>query len=122
MFPDPSSTNPCGPEFVTFSGYSSNSPVFGSSRPILFAICSVNHNDPSAPTAGSCGCAPLVGTAHSLIVTFSSCALPVSLAPGSLFGLLILLLVAARETAKPAITPASAKLCTTTAILENPAG
>src|SRR6266404_4897227 len=108
MLPSPSETSPCGPEFVTCNGYSLNSPVLGSSRPILLAICSVNHKAPSAPTAGSCGCAPLVGTAHSLMLTLSSWGFAVSL----LLLARALLAVAAREIAKPARSPTSARLAT----------
>src|ERR1700680_4243556 len=72
MFPFASATNPCGPESSIFSAYSLNVPLAGSNRPSLFCNCSVNHKDPSGATAGSCGCAPLVGTSHSLIVTLSS--------------------------------------------------
>src|SRR6266851_7834286 len=72
IFPSRSATKPCGPESSSFSGNSLNVPVTGSSRPSLLAICSVNHSAPSVPTAGSCGCAPFVGTSHSRIVTFSS--------------------------------------------------
>src|SRR5260370_40284444 len=72
IFPSRSATSPCGPESSIFSAYSLNAPVEGSSRPILLTICSVNQSAPSCPTAGSCGCAPFVGTSHSRIVTFSS--------------------------------------------------
>src|SRR5690242_9299984 len=72
MFPSASATSPCGPELSTFNGNSLNAPVDGSTRPILFCICSVNHNAPSIPTAGSWGCAPFVGTSHSLMLTCSS--------------------------------------------------
>src|SRR6266436_7963186 len=79
MLPLESATGPCGPESSIFSAYSWNTPVLGSTRPSLFCNCSVNHSAPSVPTAGSCGCAPFVGTSHSRIVTFSS---PTS-APGA---------------------------------------
>src|SRR5216683_6797742 len=79
IFPLASATNPCGPESSIFSVYSLNVPLAGSSRPSLFCNCSVNHSDPSGATAGSCGCAPFVGTSHSLILTFSS----PTLAPGT---------------------------------------
>src|SRR6266446_8620671 len=79
MLPLESATRPCGPESSIFSVYSWNAPVLGSTRPSLFCSCSVNHSAPSVPTAGSCGCAPFVGTSHSRIVTFSS---PTS-APGA---------------------------------------
>src|SRR5882724_6819448 len=79
MFPLESATRPCGPESSIFSAYSWNAPVLGSTRPSLFCNCSVNHSAPSAPTAGSCGCAPFVGSSHSRIVTLSS---PTS-APGA---------------------------------------
>src|SRR5258708_38518933 len=72
MLPVESATNPCGPESSIFNGYSLKAPLAGSSRPSLFCNCSVNHSDPSGATAGSCGCAPFVGTSHSLILTFSS--------------------------------------------------
>src|SRR5215467_1537386 len=72
MFPSVSDTRPCGPELSTFNGNSLNAAVAGSTRPILFCICSVNHSAPSMPTAGSCGWAPLVGTSHSLMVTCRS--------------------------------------------------
>src|SRR6266481_1614690 len=73
MFPSLSATRPCGPEFFPSTReYSLNVPVAGSSRPSLLAIWSVNHSAPSSPTAGSCGCAPFVGTSHSRIVTFRS--------------------------------------------------
>src|SRR6266403_3854130 len=79
MLPFESATRPCGPEPSIFSAYSLKTPVLGSTRPSLFCSCSVNHSAPSVPTAGSCGCAPFVGTSHSRIVTFSS---PTS-APGA---------------------------------------
>src|SRR5437762_8744876 len=72
MLSSESATSPCGPELSTFRGNSLNAPVDGSTRPILFCICSVNQSAPSIPTAGSCGWAPLVGTSHSLMVIFSS--------------------------------------------------
>src|SRR5712692_5565096 len=72
MFPFASATSPCGPESSIFSTYSLKAPLAGSNRPSLFCNCSVNHNEPSGAIAGSCGCAPLVGTSHSLIVTFNS--------------------------------------------------
>src|SRR5215472_353531 len=72
MLPSRSAARPWGPELSTFSGNSLNVPREGSTRPILFCICSVNQRAPSAPTAGSCGCAPLVGTSHSLMATCNS--------------------------------------------------
>src|SRR5260370_34905625 len=72
MLPLESATRPCGPESSIFSAYSLKTPVLGSTLPILFCNCSVNHSAPAGPTAGSWGCAPLVGTFHSRIVTFSS--------------------------------------------------
>ena len=94
MFPSRSATSPCGPESSTLSGYSLNAPLFGSSCPSLLAICSVNHSAPSGPTAGSCGCAPLVGTSHSWIVTFNSPTSEAGAAPRD-----------ARASPSPRITP-----------------
>src|SRR5579864_3975874 len=71
MFPSLSATSPCGPEFGVFSGYSLNSPVFGSRRPSLFAACPVYQSEPSGASAGSCGRDFGVGTSYSLIWTFS---------------------------------------------------
>src|SRR5437660_7936047 len=71
MLPSLSATNPCGPELGVFSGYSLNSPVFGSNRPSLFAPCPVYQSEPSGASAGSCGRDFGVGTSYSLISTFS---------------------------------------------------
>src|SRR5215467_3083489 len=72
MLPSLSATRPCGPSLEPLRGYSLNAPVAGSRRPSLLTICSVNHREPSGATAGSCGCAPLVGTSHSRMFTFSA--------------------------------------------------
>src|SRR5215475_15025073 len=66
-----SATSPCGPDSGVFSGYSLNSPVLGSRRPSLLAICPVYQSEPSGATAGSCGRELGVGTSHSLIETFA---------------------------------------------------
>src|SRR5215475_11739223 len=66
-----SATSPCGPDSGVFSGYSLNSPVFGSRRPSLLAICPVYQSEPSGATAGSCGRALGVGTSHSLMETLA---------------------------------------------------
>src|SRR5882724_7182923 len=71
MLPFLSATSPCGPELGVFKGYSLNSPVFGSSRPSLFAPCPVYQSEPSGASAGSCGRDFGVGTSYSLICTFS---------------------------------------------------
>src|SRR4029077_7665690 len=65
-----SATRPCGPELGVFSGYSLNSPVFGSSRPSLFTPWPVYQSEPSGASAGSCGRDRGVGTSYSLICTF----------------------------------------------------
>src|SRR5258707_13831984 len=72
IFPFVSATSPCGPESSIFSTYSLKLPLAGSNRPSLFCNCSVNHKEPSGAIAGSCGCAPLVGTSNSLMLTFNS--------------------------------------------------
>ncbi len=71
MLPCLSAASPCGPESGVFSGYSLKFPSLVSSRPSLFAICSVTQSAPSGATAGSCGLACGVGTSYSLIATFS---------------------------------------------------
>src|SRR5271157_2017050 len=71
MLPSLSATSPCGPEFGVFKGYSLNSPVFGSSRPSLFAPCPVYQSEPSGASAGSCGRDFSVGTSYSWILTFN---------------------------------------------------
>src|SRR5229473_7537 len=71
MFPSLSATSPCGPELGVLRGYSLNSPVFGSSRPNLFAPCPVYQSEPSGATAGSWGRDFGVGTSYSWISTFS---------------------------------------------------
>ena len=71
MLPSLSATSPCGPELGVFKGYSLNSPVFGSSRPNLFAPCPVYQSEPSGATAGSCGRDFGVGTSYSWICTSS---------------------------------------------------
>src|SRR5258708_27671655 len=76
IFPFVSATSPGGPESSIFSTYSLKLPLAGSNRPSLFCNCSVNHKEPSGARAGSCGCAPLVGTSHSLMVTFNSPTVP----------------------------------------------
>jgi len=70
MLPSLSATKPWGPESRVFSGYSLNSPVFGSSRPSLFAPWPVYQSEPSGASAGSCGRDRGVGTSYSLISTF----------------------------------------------------
>src|SRR5438309_12082093 len=70
MLPSLSATSPCGPELGVFKGYSLNSPVFGSSRPSLFAPWPVYQSEPSGASAGSCGRDRAVGTSYSLICTF----------------------------------------------------
>src|SRR6266498_5305165 len=72
MLPSLSAASPCGPEPGVFNGYSFMSPVFGSSRPSLFASCPVYHKELSGATAGSCGREFGVGTSNSRIVTFTS--------------------------------------------------
>src|SRR2546425_6602089 len=72
MLPSLSAASPCGPEPGVFNGYSLISPVFGSSRPSLFASCPVYHNALSGATAGSCGREFGVGTSYSLMVTLAS--------------------------------------------------
>src|SRR5215471_21458217 len=69
MLPFLSATSPCGPDSGVFSGYSLNSPVFGSRRPSLLAICPVYQREPSGARAGSCGRELGVGTSHSLMET-----------------------------------------------------
>src|SRR6516225_4827118 len=69
MLPSLSATKPCGPEPGAFSGYSLNCPVWGSSRPSLFAPCAVYQSEPSGATAGSCGRDFGVGSSYSLIGT-----------------------------------------------------
>src|SRR5438876_2694114 len=71
MLPSLSATKPWGPESRVFSGYSLNSPVFGSSRPSLFVAWPVYQSEPSGAKAGSCGRDRGVGTSYSLICTFS---------------------------------------------------
>src|SRR5271169_955996 len=71
MLPCLSAISPCGPELGVFKEYSLNSPVFGSSRPSLFAPCPVYHREPSGAIAGSCGRDFGVGTSYSWICTFS---------------------------------------------------
>src|SRR5216684_1139355 len=71
MLPSLSETKPCGPEPAVFSGYCLNFPVFGSSRPSLFAVCPVYQSEPSGASAGSCGRECGVGTSYSLICTFN---------------------------------------------------
>src|SRR5437870_5449671 len=99
MLPSLSATKPCGPEPGVFSGYSLNSPLFGSSRPSLFASCPVYQSEPSGATAGSCGRDFGVGTSNSLIVTLGDAAIravltatqingPASRALGTRMGLL----------------------------------
>src|SRR5579863_2462766 len=70
MLPSLSATSPCAPELGVFKGYSLNSPVFGSSRPNLFAPCPVYQSEPSGASAGSCGRDFGVGTSYSWIGTF----------------------------------------------------
>src|SRR5882762_4877316 len=70
MLPSLSATKPWGPESRVFSGYSLNSPVFGSSRPSLFAPWPVYQSEPSGASAGSCGRDRGVGTSYSWICTF----------------------------------------------------
>src|ERR1022692_283252 len=71
MLPSLSATSPCGPELGVFKEYSLNSPVFGSSRPSLFAPCPVYQSEPSGASAGSGGRDFGVGTSYSWIWTFS---------------------------------------------------
>src|SRR5260370_41772518 len=76
MSPSLSATKPCGPELGVVRGYSLNFPVFGSSRPSLFAPCPVYQSEPSGARAGSCGRDFGVGTSYSLICTVSGPAAP----------------------------------------------
>jgi hypothetical protein len=47
-------------------------PVFGSSRPSLFAACPVYQSEPSGASAGPCGRDLGVGTSYSLICAVSA--------------------------------------------------
>src|SRR3977135_685444 len=62
MLPPPSSTRPCGPEWVVFNGYSLILPLFGSTRPSTLAIWPVYQSDPSLAASGSCGRQPGVAS------------------------------------------------------------
>src|SRR6266852_8680276 len=114
IFPFVSATSPCGPESSIFSTYSLKAPVAGSNRPSLLCNCSVNHKEPSGAIAGSCGCAPLVGTSHSLIVAFNSPPAPAAVAGVAVAGFQLSPLAsrAARATATPRVKeiPAAKKI------------
>src|SRR5579864_1987739 len=73
MLPSLSATRPCGPDLGVLSGYSLNSPVFGSRRPSLLAAMPVYQREPSGARAGSCGRECGVGTSYSLIWTVRVC-------------------------------------------------
>src|SRR5579863_3206074 len=65
-------TRPCGPDCAVGGRYSLISPVFGFRWPNTFAYCPLYQMVPSGAANGSWGREPLVGTSHSLNVTFAA--------------------------------------------------